>query len=391
MERAAIYSKVIHNLKTGFSASGLNFPARTVKLNIMRTADFDFALPPELIAQNPTPQRDGSRLLVLHRDGGRVEHRKFPDLLEFLRAGDVLVLNNSRVIPARLRGANAKTGGKFDMLLLEENTPDDWWVMIKPGKSARIGTKIVLHDVNGQPAKISATVLDTNTEGHRRLKFSGNLRGKLDSLGEMPLPPYIRRDQPQTEDKNRYQTVFAKIAGSVAAPTAGLHFTPELLEKISARGVKVCFVTLHVGPGTFLPVKTENLSEHKMHVERFELGEETVRTISKAKNSGHRVVAAGTTTVRVLESVAAQNAGKLNFHAGKTNIFIFPPFRFQIVDAMLTNFHLPCSTLLMLVSAFAATGSANTERGREMMLSVYAEAIRERYRFFSYGDAMLIL
>ena len=359
----------------------------------MQTADFDFALPPELIAQNPSPKRDGSRLLVLHRNDGRIEHRKFPDFPEFLRAGDVLVLNNSRVIPARLHGANAKTGGKFEILLLEENSPNDWWAMLRPAKSARIGAQIILRELNGRPAKMAATVLDANLEGHRRLKFSGagDLRDKLDSLGEMPLPPYIRRNEPQAEDKNRYQTVFAKTDGSVAAPTAGLHFTPELLEKIRARGVKICFVTLHVGPGTFLPVKVENLSEHKMHEERFELGEETARAVNEAKNSGNRVIAAGTTTVRVLETIAAQNAGKLNVHKGKTNIFIFPPFRFQIVDTLLTNFHLPRSTLLMLVSAFAATGSANAERGRDMILSAYAEAIRERYRFFSYGDAMLIV
>jgi S-adenosylmethionine:tRNA ribosyltransferase-isomerase len=356
----------------------------------MRTADFDFALPPELIAQHPANKRDESRLLVLNRTNGAVAHRKFRDLVEFLRDGDVLVLNNSRVIPARLRGVNAKTGGKFEILLLEENAPNDWWVMVRPGKKARIGTQITLHGANGQPTKITATVLAANSECHRRLKFSGanDLRDDLDSLGEMPLPPYIHRVEKLAEDRNRYQTVFAKTDGSVAAPTAGLHFTEEILQQIRARGVKICFVTLHVGPGTFLPVKAENLSEHKMHEERFEVGEETVRVISEAKNSGNRVTAVGTTTVRVLETVAAQNAGKLNVYAGKTNIFIFPPFDFKIVDALLTNFHLPCSTLLMLVSAFA---SPNEIRGREIILSAYADAIRERYRFFSYGDAMLIL
>jgi S-adenosylmethionine:tRNA ribosyltransferase-isomerase len=356
----------------------------------MRTADFDFVLPPELIAQQPAPKRDQSRLLVLHRADGKVEHRKFPDLLEFLRAGDVLVLNNSRVIPARLRGANAKSGGKFEMLLLEENAPNDWWAMLRPGKNARIGTQIILHDTIGQPAKINATVTDVNAEGHRRLKFSGtpDISSELDSLGEIPLPPYIERAEPLPEDKERYQTVFAQPAGSVAAPTAGLHFTPEILDQIRARGVKICFVTLHVGLGTFAPVKAETLAEHKMHEERFEVGEETVRAVNEAKKTGHHVIAVGTTSMRVLESVAARNAGKLNFYNGKTNIFIFPPFQFQIVDALLTNFHLPCSTLLMLVSAFASPGEM---RGREMVLSAYAEAIRERYRFFSYGDAMLIL
>jgi S-adenosylmethionine:tRNA ribosyltransferase-isomerase len=214
------------------------------------------------------------------------------------------------------------------------------------------------------------------------------LRDELDSLGEMPLPPYIHRDEKLPEDKDRYQTVFAKTGGSIAAPTAGLHFTPEFLEKIHTRGVKICFVTLHVGLGTFLPVKASTLAAHKMHEEQFEIGEETVRTVNEAKKNGNRVIAIGTTTVRVLESVATQNAGILNVYAGKTNVFIFPPFRFQIVDALLTNFHLPCSTLLMLVSAFAAPGEI---RGREWVLSAYADAIRERYRFFSYGDATLIL
>jgi S-adenosylmethionine:tRNA ribosyltransferase-isomerase len=358
----------------------------------MRTADFDFALPPELIAQQPAPKRDESRLLVLQRANASVEHRKFRDLLEFLRAGDVLVLNNSRVIPARLRGANAKTAGKFELLLLEETATNDWWAMLRPGKNARIGTQIVLHDSAGKATNLLATVLEVNDEGHRRLNLSGtpDVSRELDSIGEIPLPPYIERAN-ATElvgDKERYQTVFAKPAGSVAAPTAGLHFTPELLEQIRALGVKVCFVTLHVGLGTFQSVKAETLDAHKMHEERFEIGEETVRAVTEAKSSGHRVIAVGTTSVRVLESVAAQNHGKLNVFKGKTRIFIHPPYDFKIVDALLTNFHLPCSTLLMLVSAFAAPGELH---GREMVLAAYAEAIRERYRFFSYGDAMLIL
>jgi S-adenosylmethionine:tRNA ribosyltransferase-isomerase len=393
----AAYWKVIHNLKPPVKnliatspRAGLKLQARTLKLNEMRTADFDFALPPELIAQNPAPKRDESRLLVLHRDDGRVEHRKFRDLLEFFRAGDVLVLNNSRVIPARLRGVNAKTGGKFEVLLIEKNAPNDWWAMMRPGKNARIGTQIAFRDTNGQATEILATVAEVNSEGHRRLKFSGTpeISHELDRLGEIPLPPYIERKTLQAADKERYQTVFAKTDGSVAAPTAGLHFTPELLEQIRARGVKICFVTLHVGLGTFASVKTETLAEHKMHEERFEAGEETVRAVNEAKASGNRVIAAGTTSVRVLETIARQNGGKLNVNAGKTDIFIFPPAQFQIVDALLTNFHLPCSTLLMLVSAFAAPGET---RGREMVLSAYAEAVRERYRFFSYGDAMLVL
>jgi S-adenosylmethionine:tRNA ribosyltransferase-isomerase len=361
-----------------------------LKLALMRTGDFDFELPLELIAQHPAPKRDESRLLVLHRGENRLEHRRFPDLLEFLRPGDVLVLNNSRVIPARLRGVNAKTGGKFEVFLIDENAINDWWTMMRPGKNARIGTQIIFCDIDGKQCDVRATVIETNTEGHRRLQFFGTpeIRRELDRLGEVPLPPYIERRDQLPEDKERYQTVFARTDGSVAAPTAGLHFTPELLEQIRARGVQICFITLHVGAGTFLGVKTESLADHKMHEERFELSEETANLINSVKNSDRRIIATGTTTVRVLETVAAQNNGKLVKNAGKTGIFIHPPFSFQIVDALLTNFHLPRSTLLMLVSAIAAPGEI---RGREMILQAYSEAIRERYRFFSYGDAMLIL
>ena len=357
----------------------------------MRTADFNFDLPPGLIAQHPAPQRDESRLLVLHRTNENIEHRHFRDLPGVFRAGDVLVLNNSRVIPARLRGANARTGGKFEILLLEEKAVNDWWVMLRPGKSARVGTQIVFHD-HRQITRIRATVVEVNDEGHRRLQFSGtpDISHELDRLGEVPLPPYITRANPDEmgEDKERYQTIYARTDGSVAAPTAGLHFTGKLLDEIRARGVTICSVTLHIGPGTFAPVKTETLAAHKMHEERFELGEETAHAVNEAKSTGRRVFAVGTTTVRMLESIAAKNNGKLNVYKGRTHIFIYPPFQFQIVDALLTNFHLPCSTLLMLVSAFAAPGET---RGREMVLSAYAEAIRKRYRFFSYGDAMLIL
>ncbi|MGA3283602.1 MAG: tRNA preQ1(34) S-adenosylmethionine ribosyltransferase-isomerase QueA [Verrucomicrobiota bacterium] len=356
----------------------------------MQTADFNFILPPELIAQHPAPRRDDSRLLVLNRNRGHIEHRRFRDLLELLRAGDVLVMNNSRVIPARLRGANARTGGRFEILLLEENATNDWWAMLRPAKRAQVGLQIALYDQKGNPAGICMDIIETNDKGHRRLKFSGTLDigDQLERLGETPLPPYIRRAHELPEDRERYQTVFAEIGGSVAAPTAGLHFTSELLEQIRGRGVQVCFVTLHVGPGTFLPVKTETLAAHKMHEERFEVGKETARIVNEARNSGRHVIAAGTTTVRVLEGIAAQNNGKIVENAGKTRIFIHPPFQFQIVDVLLTNFHLPCSTLLMLVSAFAAPGGT---RGREMILAAYTEAIRERYRFYSYGDAMLIL
>jgi len=354
----------------------------------MRTADFSYSLPPELIAQHPVPRRDESRLLVLHRSGGNVEHRRFRDLPGFFRAGDVLVLNNSRVIPARLRGVNARTGGQFEILLLEENASNDWWAMLCPGKRARTGTQIVLREPN-----VRATVVEMNDEGNRRLQFSGtpDISRELERLGETPLPPYIQRHHELPEDRERYQTVYAETDGSVAAPTAGLHFTEELLAEIRTRGVQICFVTLHVGPGTFLPVKTETLAAHKMHEERYELGEATARVVNEAKAAGRRVIAVGTTSVRVLESVAAQHGGKLAPETGRTWIFIYPPYDFKIADVLLTNFHLPCSTLLMLVSAFASPGPADAGHGRESILSAYAEAIRERYRFFSYGDAMLIL
>ena len=301
------------------------------------------------------------------------------------------MLNNSKVIPARLHGVNVKTGGKFEVLLLEETETNDWWVMLRPGKRAPLGAQIRLLDRSGQPTPIIGTVTEINPDGHRRLRFSGtqNLFNELDMLGELPLPPYIERHREQPADRDRYQTVFAGQPGSVAAPTAGLHFTPDLMEKIRLLGVTICFVTLHVGAGTFLPVKAENIADHKMHAERFEIGEATVQAANEAKQNGRRVFATGTTTTRALESVARANAGKLNVFKGKTDIFLFPPANFQIVDALLTNFHLPESTLLMLVSAFAAPGEK--DRGRELILAAYAEAIRERFRFYSYGDAMLIL
>jgi S-adenosylmethionine:tRNA ribosyltransferase-isomerase len=361
----------------------------------MRTADFDFALPQELIAQAPAPQRDQSRLMVLHRHSGKVEHRRFCDLQQYLQPGDVLVLNNSRVIPARLCGVNAQTGGQFEILLLEENAINDWWVMLRPGKRARAGTQIIVQDPHGQPSRLCGTVLDKNDEGHRRLQFTGapNIADLLDDLGEVPLPPYIvRADLSQREeDRQRYQTVFAEPPGSVAAPTAGLHFTKSSLAEICAREVQVCFLTLHVGLGTFAPVKAETIAAHAMHEERYELSEETARAINDAKSAGRRVIAVGTTTVRVLEALACQVTKSLPATvaagAGKTRIFIYPPYDFKIADALLTNFHLPRSTLLMLVSAFAASRDT---RGRNLILSAYATAIRERYRFFSYGDAMLI-
>jgi S-adenosylmethionine:tRNA ribosyltransferase-isomerase len=359
---------------------------------MMRTSDFDYVLPVELIAQTPALERDQSRLLVLRRDRGEIVHRRFLNLPEYLQAGDALVLNDSRVVPARLRGHNARTGGQFELLLLEQNDENDWWAMLRPGKRARVGTEIVFRDAVGNATGLSAAVIQTNNEGHRRLKFSGaaDVAALLDAIGEVPLPPYITRASHAelARDKVRYQTVYAAPAGSVAAPTAGLHFTDAMLSKLRARGVRVCFVTLHVGLGTFAPVKSESLAGHVMHEERYELKDETVRTIEAAKQEGRRVMAVGTTTTRVLESVAAEHDGKLVARAGRTGIFIFPPYNFRVVDALLTNFHLPRSTLLMLVSAFAAPGETG---GREMVLSAYQEAVREKYRFFSYGDAMLVV
>ena len=358
----------------------------------MKTDEFDFILPAELIAQNPAIERDQSRLLVLQRGAGEIFHKNFRDLRDYLRAGDVLVLNNSRVIPARLRGVNSRTRGQFEILLLEENDFNDWWVMLRPGKRARAGTEIIFTGPTGKSSGLRATVTGANDEGHRRLKFAGttDVRELLDTLGEIPLPPYIARADAGglAADKIRYQTVYAGPSGSVAAPTAGLHFTEALLVEIRAMGVRVCFVTLHVGPGTFAPVKAETPAGHVMHEERYELGEETARTVNEARRAGQRVIAAGTTAVRVLESVASENHGRLISTTGRTRIFIYPPYRFQIVDVLLTNFHLPRSTLLMLAGAFAAPGEAY---GRELILSAYAEAVRRRYRFFSYGDAMLIL
>jgi S-adenosylmethionine:tRNA ribosyltransferase-isomerase len=367
----------------------------------MRTADFDFSLPQELIAQHPIAERDQSRLLVLDRLSGRIAHRTFHQLVDFLRRGDVLVLNNSRVIAARLRGRNEQTGGTFEIFLLRENAVNDWWAMMRPGKRARPGTRIEVLNRERKSGEIIATVREVNDDGHRRVEFSGtqNILAELESLGETPLPPYIRRDSESQEDRSRYQTVYAQWPGSVAAPTAGLHFTPQLLERLREKGVKVCFVTLHVGPGTFAPVKADSLSDHLMHEEWFEVSAETAQVINHALSlraqtdrgsnceNVPRIVAVGTTTLRVLESVAQRCGAKIEAGGGATRIFIYPPFQFRIADALVTNFHLPCSTLLMLVSAFAAPGRTD---GRELILRTYGEAIRERYRFFSFGDAMLI-
>jgi S-adenosylmethionine:tRNA ribosyltransferase-isomerase len=356
----------------------------------MRTADFDYHLPSRLIAQYPLASRDQSRLLVLDRaTRGLVHSTGFRSLREFLRSGDLLVVNDSRVLPARLRGRKIESGGEVEVLLLEEISERDWWTLLRPGKRVRPGTRLRLGMNSGSSEGIEAVVVEKNTEGHCRLHFCGekNIYNILEQSGEIPLPPYISRPL-ENSDKERYQTVYARAAGSVAAPTAGLHFTPELMLELKARGVELHEVSLHVGLGTFAPVKAAAVEEHVMHEERFVLSPATASAINAARAAGRRVVAVGTTTVRVLESVAAQNGGSLAACKGRTRIFIYPPYRFRVVDGLLTNFHLPQSTLLMLVSAFASPGET---WGREWMLEAYQAAVRENYRFFSYGDAMLIL
>ncbi|HWD17960.1 MAG TPA: tRNA preQ1(34) S-adenosylmethionine ribosyltransferase-isomerase QueA [Verrucomicrobiae bacterium] len=353
----------------------------------LSASDFDYQLPPELIAQEPLPRRDQSRLLVYDRKTQRRTHAQFRDLLAHLQPGDALVLNNSRVIPARLRARNPRTDGRFEILLVEEQAPNDWWAMVRPGKRAPIGATLELLRTGNAP--MLATVTEVNAEGHRRLRFSGeeNILTRLDELGEVPLPPYIARTEMRPEDRARYQTVYADAAGSVAAPTAGLHFTPEILDEARRRGAKVCFVTLHVGLGTFAPVKVEALADHVMHSERFIVSAGTAAAIAATRAAGGRVWAVGTTSLRVLESAVAPD-GTIRAGAGRTALFAYPPFQFRAVDVLVTNFHLPRSTLLMLVSAFAAPGKTE---GRASILALYEEAVRERYRFFSYGDAMLVM
>ena len=356
----------------------------------MRSSDFDYPLPTELIAQRPTQERDESRLLVLRRSDGAVTHHRFKDLPQLLRAGDLLTWNDSKVLAARLTGNNHRSGGEFEVLLLEENSRNDWWVMLRPGKRARAQTQIDFRTRTGESSRVSATVMEVNAEGHRRLVFAGceNLLDELPQLGRAPLPPYIKRDAPDENDFERYQTIYAHVPGSIAAPTAGLHFTPALLGTLRQAGVQICNVTLHVGLGTFAPVKSEELSEHVMHEERFAVSEETATRLNTAKAEGRRVIAIGTTSLRVLESVAGEDDARARAGSGRTRLFIYPPHRFHMVDGLITNFHLPRSTLLMLVSAFAAPGEA---RGRDLVLAAYREAIEQRYRLFSYGDAMLIL
>ena len=339
----------------------------------MKTSDFYYDLPPELIAQTPLERRDQSRLMVLDRNTGAVSHEHFYDLSAHLRPGDCLVLNNSRVLPARLIGRR-ESGGVSEVLLLTDKGDQVWECLVRPGKKLRPGTRVHFGD-----GELTAEILEVLPDGNRLVRFhyEGIFLEVLEKLGRMPLPPYIKAE---LEDQERYQTVYSRVSGSAAAPTAGLHFTPELLEQIQAMGVKIAYVTLHVGLGTFRPVKAEDIEAHDMHSEYCMVGEEAARIITETKRSGGRVVCVGTTSCRTVESFANED-GTMDPHAGWTKIFIYPGYRFKCLDALVTNFHLPESTLVMLVSALA---------GRERVLGAYAEAVREKYRFFSFGDAMLI-
>ena len=340
----------------------------------LKTSDYYFDLPKELIAQDPLEDRSASRLLVMDRQTGATSHHIFKEICSFLKPGDCLVLNNTKVIPARLLGAKEDTGAAVEILLLKRMENDVWETLVKPGKKLRPGAKVVFGD-----GRLRAEILDVEEDGNRLVKFfyDGIWEEVLDSLGEMPLPPYITH---KLQDKNRYQTVYAKFEGSAAAPTAGLHFTPELLEEIKAKGVDIARVTLHVGLGTFRPVKVDEITEHHMHSEFFMIDEEAAEKINRAKETGHRVICVGTTSCRTVESAADEN-GKLKECSGWTEIFIYPGYKFKATDALITNFHLPESTLVMLVSALA---------GKEFTMRAYAEAVKEKYRFFSFGDAMFI-
>ena len=341
----------------------------------LKKSDFYFDLPQELIAQDPLEDRSASRLLVLDRKTGAVEHHTFREITNYVRSGDCLVLNNTKVIPARLMGVKEDTGAAIEVLLLKRRDNDVWETLVKPGKKARPGAKIVFGD-----GCLRAEVLDVEEEGNRLIRFDyeGIFEEVLDRLGEMPLPPYITH---KLQDKNRYQTVYAKYEGSAAAPTAGLHFTEELLAQREEMGVNIAYVTLHVGLGTFRPVKADNILEHHMHSEHYEVTPETAELINRTKESGGRVICVGTTSCRTVESAADEN-GRVQPGCGDTEIFIYPGYRFKVLDCLITNFHLPESTLVMLVSALA---------GRENVLAAYREAVEERYRFFSFGDAMLVI
>lgn len=341
----------------------------------MRRQDFYYELPEELIAQDPLEDRSGSRLLVLDRRSGAASHHVFREITDYLEPGDCLVVNDTKVIPARLIGVKEGTGAKIEALLLKRRENDIWEALVRPGKKARIGTRLQFGE-----GLLVGEVVDIVEEGNRLIQFSyeGIFEEVLDRLGQMPLPPYITH---QLEDKNRYQTVYAKHSGSAAAPTAGLHFTPELLREIKEKGVDIARVTLHVGLGTFRPVKADEITDHHMHSEFYRIEQDAAEKINRAKENGHRVICVGTTSCRTVES-AADGRGRLSAGSGWTDIFIYPGYQFKILDCLLTNFHLPESTLIMLVSALA---------GREQVLAAYEEAVREKYRFFSFGDAMLVV
>ena len=341
----------------------------------MNTADFDFHLPEELIAQTPLEKRDASKLLIVNRKTGEFQDRHFHSIIDMLEAGDALVMNDTRVLPARLYGQKEETGGHVELLLLKNTSGDEWEVLAKPAKRLKVGTRVSFGD-----GRLSAVVTEELTHGGRivRFEYQGIFLEVLESLGEMPLPPYIHE---KLDDRERYQTVYAKESGSAAAPTAGLHFTKELLAEIQAKGVHLVYLTLHVGLGTFRPVSVDNLDEHEMHSEFYQLSEEAAATLRSVKENGGRVIAVGTTSIRTLETIGSKFDGQIQADSGWTNIFIKPGYEWKVVDAFSTNFHLPKSTLVMLVSAFA---------GRELVLDAYQHAIKEQYRFFSFGDAMFI-
>lgn len=340
----------------------------------MDLKDFNYDLPEELIAQDPLEDRSSSRLMVLHKDTGRIEHKIFRDIIDYLNPGDCLVINDTKVIPARLMGIKEDTGAAIEVLLLKRNADDVWECLVKPGKKARTGARIVFGE-----GLLVGEIVDVIEDGNRMIKFhyEGIFEEILDKLGQMPLPPYITH---KLQDKNRYQTVYARNEGSAAAPTAGLHFTKELLEKIKEKGVNVVSITLHVGLGTFRPVKVDKIEEHHMHTETFNISKEAADTINRARAAGGRVIAVGTTSCRTLES-AATDDGTIPARSGDTDIFIYPGYKFKAIDCLITNFHLPESTLIMLVSALA---------GRDNIMNAYETAVKERYRFFSFGDAMFI-
>ena len=340
----------------------------------MKTSDFYYDLPEELIAQDPLEDRSASRLMVLDKNTGKIQHHIFKEIVDYLNPGDCLVINDTKVIPARLYGAKVGTDAKIEVLLLKRKENNIWETLVKPGKKAKIGTRISFGD-----GLLMGEVVDIVEEGNRLIQFSydGIFEEILDKLGQMPLPPYITH---QLKDKNRYQTVYAKHDGSAAAPTAGLHFTPELLEEIKAKGVNIAHVTLHVGLGTFRPVKVEDVTQHHMHSEFYVVEEDQAALINETKKKGGKIISVGTTSLRTLESASSED-GTLKAGSGWTDIFIYPGYRFKIVDRLITNFHLPESTLIMLVSALA---------GKEHIMAAYEEAVKDKYRFFSFGDAMFI-